>query len=369
MAEAMEIQKRMEKPRKGGKEGITRGFTRLMVEGKVKQALKLVYAGNEIAGVHTLDDRVRNLLQEKHPEDAQLHPDAVIQGETTPAQEVVFEAIDGKAIQAAARSVHGSGGPTRVDADTWKHILCSKDFGKAADELAEEVVISAQRLCVDDVAHDSINLLLDCRLVPLMKEDDGVRPIGIGEVLRRIMGKSVAKVIGSDIQLAGGTLQTCTGVEAGIEASIHAMSRIFQDEQCEAVILIDADNAFNRLNRRTSLNNIERLCPPLFRFLNNTYKEPARLHLGDGTFIRWEEGVTQGDPLAMAIYAVSTRSIIDSLKENMQCAAQVWFAEDSTAVGRLVPLHEWWLHLTKISPRYGYHPKSEKTWFIVKRPE
>ena len=57
-----------------------------------------------------------------------------------------------------------------------------------------------------------------------MKEDNGVRPIGIGETLRRIMGKSVTKVVRSDVQLAGGCLQTCTGVEAGIESSIHAMS-------------------------------------------------------------------------------------------------------------------------------------------------
>ena len=41
------------------------------------------------------------------------------------------------------------------------------------------------------------------------------------------MGRSVAKVLGEDVQSAGGTLQTCTGVEAGVEAAIHAMARIF----------------------------------------------------------------------------------------------------------------------------------------------
>ena len=37
------------------------------------------------------------------------------------------------------------------------------------------------------------------------------------------MGKSVSKVLGEDVQLAGGALRTCTGVESGIEASIHSM--------------------------------------------------------------------------------------------------------------------------------------------------
>ena len=117
--------------------------------------------------------------------------------------------------------MHGSGGPTRVDADNWKDVLCSKVFGKLSEELSEEVAIATRRLCVEDIPHQHIKLLLDNRLVPLMKENDGVRPIGIGEVLRRIMGRCVTKIVGNDVQLVGGTLKTCTGVEAGIEACLE----------------------------------------------------------------------------------------------------------------------------------------------------
>ena len=61
-----------------------------------------------------------------------------------------------------------------------------------------------------------------------MKEDNGVRPVGVGEVLRRIMCKAVVSTLGLDAQLMGGSLQTCTGVEAGIEATIHAMAKNIQ---------------------------------------------------------------------------------------------------------------------------------------------
>ena len=40
--------------------------------------------------------------------------------------------------------------------------------------------------------------------------------------------------LGLDVQLAGGSLQTCTGVETGIEAAIHVMGRIFKEDSCEA---------------------------------------------------------------------------------------------------------------------------------------
>ena len=202
-----------------------------------------------------------------------------------------------------------------------------------------------------------------------MKEDDGVRPVGVGETLRRIIGKCVTKVLGKDIQQASGTLQTCTGIESGVEAAIHAMSLSFAEESCEAVILVDADNAFNRLNRKTALHNIQRTCPSLFQYLNNSYNSPSKLHLGDGTFILSEEGVTQGDNLAMAKYAVSTRPLINSLKNETDQVKQVWFADDSAGAGSLDSLKTWWNHLKEKGSSYGYYPKPTKTHLILKNPD
>ena len=91
--------------------------------------------------------------------------------------------------------------------------MCSKSYGKLSDEFAEEIALIARRLCIEEVPYLHVNLLFDCRLVALKKTDDGVRPVGIGETLQRIIGKSVARITGKDIQIAWGTLQTCTGVK------------------------------------------------------------------------------------------------------------------------------------------------------------
>ena len=66
---------------------------------------------------------------------------------------------------------------------------------------------------------------------------------------------------------ACGPLQTCSGIEAGIEAAIHAMSKKFQEEETEGILLVDACNAFNSLNRSKGLKSVKEHCPPLFRFL------------------------------------------------------------------------------------------------------
>ena len=368
VSECEEIQKRMKRSKKK-EESVQRGFTRLMMVGKVKQALKLVDADNDVTGVKKIDRDVKINLQSKHPPGEQTHPIALAEGEIVNIEEVMFEGIDVCAVQAAAKYTTGSGGPTRLDADTWKHILCSKAFGRLSDELAEEIAVLARRMCTENIPNEHLKLLWDCRLVPLIKEDNGLRPVGVGETIRRIIGKCVLKIVGDDVKQAAGTIQTCAGLESGIEAAIHAMGRAYNDDSSEAVILVDADNAFNRLNRKVALHNIERKCPSIYKYLYNSYKAPARLHLGDGTFIKSEEGVTQGDNVAMAMYSIATRGIIESLKSAARGVKQVWFADDSAGAGTLDDLKIWWDHLKNCGPAYGYFPKAVKTHLIVKSPE
>ena len=53
----------------------------------------------------------------------------------------------------------------------------------------------------------------------------------------------------------------CAGHEGGAESVIHAMFSILQEENVEAVLLINASNACNPLNRQVEFNNIRILCP------------------------------------------------------------------------------------------------------------
>jgi len=75
----------------------------------------------------------------------------------------------------------------------------------------------------------------------------GVHPIGIGDAPRRILAKAILSIVGNEIQLAAGALQTCAEQDAGSEAAIHAMRNLFEKENTEAIILVDADNALTEL--------------------------------------------------------------------------------------------------------------------------
>ena len=58
--------------------------------------------------------------------------------------------------------MNGSGGPSQIEADIWKHILCSKVFSNKASVLAEEVAVVTRRLCNENITHKHLHLLLDC---------------------------------------------------------------------------------------------------------------------------------------------------------------------------------------------------------------
>ena len=136
-----------------------------------------------------------------------------------------------------------------------------------------------KKLSYEEIHPDTLHEFVACRLIPLDKGEDkwsniGVRPIGIGEIFRRLVGKVVVENIRTDIIDAAGPLQTCVGLDAGIEASIHAMKSIFDEESTEAILLVDAENAFNNLNRKAAQHKAalsQFLTPTSFIVLSPVY--------------------------------------------------------------------------------------------------
>ena len=102
-----------------------------------------------------------------------------------------------------------------------------------------------------------------------------------------------------------GSCQLCAGQVAGVEAVVYAVRALFLQEDTEAVLLVDASNAFNSLNCIVTLHNIHQLCPSFAPILINTYRSAAALYIAGDTLLS-EEDTAQGDPLAMSMYGLAT---------------------------------------------------------------
>ena len=131
------------------------------------------------------------------------------------------------------------------------------------------------------------------------------------------------------IQETACPLQVSFGLKGGAEAAIHSMKIKFEEEATDAILLVDAANAFNWINRLVALHNMQYICPPFATVLINTYRMPAKLFIVGGGEIESTEGTTQGDTFAMAFYGLGTNPILVQLK--------IQVADDATGPGKVSP--------------------------------
>ena len=350
------------------KSDLSKRFSRFMSEGNISAALKLLDE-NSGSGVLELTEDVMKELRKKHPEPADFSFDPILSGPTQPFPKYFFDCIDEQTILKAAKDTKGSGGPSGLDAEQLRRILCSKNFAKEGKMLREEIAEFAKNLASTHYDPALLEAYTACRLIPLAKNPTGIRPIGVSEVLRRIIGKSISRSTSQYIKDASGPLQTCAGHGAGAEAAVHAMRELFSLEGTDGILLIDASNAFNCLNRRVALHNVQITCPAISTYIINTYRQFSTLYVAGGKKLLSMEGTTQGDPLAMAWYSLSTVVLIDSLRAHEPSVSQVWLADDATAAGKISSLKEWYDHLIKEGKKIGYLVNRSKSWLIVKDEE
>ncbi|MCP4488385.1 MAG: hypothetical protein GY820_13850 [Gammaproteobacteria bacterium] len=291
--EGSAIQERMKSPKADSKHH-EKVFCRLMLQGKISAALRWV--GSQQSSLLEVDCNVMNVLKEKHPNSQPAREGSLLNGPVPEVEDVIFEAIDGNLIHRTAKLISGAAGPSGADAEIWQRILCSKQFKKKPDLLCECIAELAKKLCRQTVNPEILQSFTAGRLIPLAKKPSGVRPIGIGEVLRRIVGRAVTTILKPDLVKSTAPIQVCAGLPGGVEAAIHAMRRIYNDPETEAILLVDAENAFNSLNRNVALHNIQHTCPEFSKYIINTYRKPANLYIANSDAqLLSDQGTALGD--------------------------------------------------------------------------
>ena len=357
---------------KDSQEHLIKVFTRLMLEGNVRAAVRWLTERSGGGVLKPCDSTtiggtsmtVLEALNLKHP-DPCTPPDWVLPSmDKLPFLE--DSEITGSHILTIAHQLQGGAGPGGCDASHWRDVLLR--YGTSSTRLRDSVAGLCRHLCNSIVPWDSIRALVASRLIALDK-CPGVRPIGIGETLRRIIGKAVCLATRLDAALVCGSDQLCAGLQAGIEGAIHGMNQLFSAHQDEGtgwgVLLVDAANAFNSLNRAAMLMHARVLWPRCARFLFNTYRGWSVLVLrGSSTYLYSKEGVTQGDPLSMFMYAIGTLPLIRSLNDPGHWT-QLWYADDASASGALPKLRNWFNQLCSYGPSFGYYPEPTKSFVVV----
>ena len=94
------------------------------------------------------------------------------------------------------------------------------------------------------------------------------------------------------------------------------------------------------------LHNISITCSILSTFVSNCYLVPARPFILGDKEIKCKEGITQGDPTVMAVYALGMTSLIHFFheyvsKNNHRCQ-EVAFVDDVTITRKIERMRLYW---------------------------
>ena len=181
-------------------------------------------------------------------------------------------------------------GPSGLRAQRLRDACSLGGTGGFLEQLAATVSLLA-------ACADAAPMLAGASPVAVPKPQGGVRPIAIGEVLRRLTGKCLMELVRRDAKDALFPGHAAVAVPAGAEAAVHTV-RAWQLRHAGAsnkvLVKLDFANAFNTVSRQEVLSATSAPYPSLTRWVKWCYGGPTTLQFG-GTALQSAAGVQQGD--------------------------------------------------------------------------
>eukprot|EP00117_Sycon_ciliatum_P030570 scpid97886/ scgid24062/ len=169
----------------------------------------------------------------KHPHAAEPPTSALLDGDPGQVNNIAFRRITPELVRRIARQMRGASGPLGLDSDAWCRMLTC--YKKSSGELCTALAHFSHRLYSEDLDPEHLAAFTAARLIPLDKRPR-VRLIAVG-------GRCFAELFA--VRLCVCLNQTClgqlyVGVPFACEAGVHAAQELFQREDVEGILFVDA---------------------------------------------------------------------------------------------------------------------------------
>ena len=172
------------------------------------------------------------------------------------------------------------------------------------------------------------------RLYAARKKGDGLRPIAVGNVLRRLVAKTAARKVMQKVSDLLRPHQLGVGVESGAESIVHAARVVLEEDPTLHVLQADFQNAFNEISREFILAEVEAQIPELLAFVSTCYGSSSHLFFGEHS-LESSSGVHQGCPASLVIFTLVAHPVILAVRDEVpELKLNSFFLDDSFLVGR-----------------------------------
>ena len=198
--------------------------------------------------------------------------------------------------------------------------------------------------------------MLGANITALNKKNGGIRPIAVGETIRRIACKCAMRRVEPQLSSLLAPLQLGFGVRAGLDAAIHSTrDKLYCDAESRIFLKLDFRNAFNTIRRDHIADCLQTHAPSLSQLFHACYSEPSYLTFGDEIFFS-DEGLQQGDPLAPAYFCVDLHDILCGLRTPFKTA----YLDDISLLGNAESVSRDLLYFIPACENIGLALNSEK---------
>jgi len=230
-------------------------------------------------------------------------------------------------------------GPSGARAQHLKDALTPADKGPVLEALTPLTQLLANGCAPREVAP----FLAGAGLVALPKAKGGVRPIAVGELLRRLTAKLLCAEVKDEAHSYTFPAQVGVATPLGAETAVHVVRQWMERQEgsnTKAALKLDFRNAFNLVDRSAMLHEVDAHFPTLSRWVRWCYEEESSL-LFAGHELLSATGVQQGDPLGPLLFATTIQPLVEELKAGTGEAAldlTLFYHDDGFLAGDLEAL-------------------------------
>ena len=295
-------------------------------EGRYRKAIQALSSG----GLAQVTPEVMEQMLAKHPQP----PPPLIPPDPTPPPPNISD----QDVLRALKSFPGGSapGPSSLRANHLKEAVSCPSPDRA-DQATRALAGVVRLLSAGRAPQQVIPHLCGATLLACVKKSGGLRPIAVGEGLRRLTSKCLSRAVQVEAISTLSPLQVGVGVRTGCEAIVHSVSRVLEDPSIKSedrwVLLLDFSNAFNSVDRGCMFEEIRAHIPPLAAWMESCYGAQPILHLGDNQILS-RCGVQQGDPLGPLGFALTLQPIVEKIKTEVPgLNINTWYLDDGTLCG------------------------------------
>ena len=200
------------------------------------------------------------------------------------------------------------------------------------------------------------NWLRNARLIAIAKHNGGLRPIAIGETLRRLAASSLNEQFIRRKESIPEN-QLCMIKDGAIVGATIMSASLAKGE---SVAALDSTNAFNSLSRDALLHSVKGSI--LERYAVWAYSKHSDLLLNDEFTIRSQSGVQQGDPLGMTLFSIAIAEPLASARNQFHNLKIIAYADDIFLIGNTQDIEKCVSFLKQELNKIGLKLNSSDSW-------